>query len=168
MEPTVSEETRTKGRSFVAFVLGRMAQSPGFGAALRRADNPATEYQAWEHLAPWCDLGNDHQRLPLATVAAALARAQPNGDGNVPLGAAIARCYEDGHQSDAARARLRRLVACTTVQEVCQVLRPVLSLVASKGVPLDHGALLDELWWFHPERTRLRWAEQFYGRREEP
>jgi len=164
---TTTDDKKTRGRSFVDFVLGRMAQSPGFGAALRRADNPATEYQAWEHLAPWCHLENDHERLPLATVAAALARAQPSRDGSLPLGAAIARCYDDGNQSDAARARLRRLVACTTVQEACLVLRPILSLVASKGVGLDYGALVDELLWFRPEETRLRWADQFYGRREE-
>lgn len=168
METSTVEETRSKGRRFVEYVLGRMAQSPGFGASLRRADNPATEYQAWEHLAAWCDLEREDERLAYATVAAALARAQPSGVGSVSLGQAIARCYDDGNQADAARARLRRLVACTTNAEACAVLRPLLSLVASKGVGLDYGGLLDELLWFRPEKTRVRWAAQFYGRREEP
>lgn len=167
METPDEEGNRSKGRRFVEHVLGRMGQSPGYGAALRRADNAATEYQAWEHLASWCDLEKEGERLPFATVAAALARAHPERDGEVPLGRAIAACYDDGNQADAARARLRRLVACTTVHEVCSVLRPLLSLVAAKGVRLDHGALLDELLWFRPEKTRIRWAAQFYGRREE-
>ncbi|MDY0145222.1 MAG: type I-E CRISPR-associated protein Cse2/CasB, partial [Kiritimatiellia bacterium] len=58
------KEKASRGHSFVEYVLQRMEDDTGFGAALRRADNPATDYQAWEHLARWCDLDKAWERLP--------------------------------------------------------------------------------------------------------
>lgn len=159
-------ERKTKGSAFVEFVLRRLTQDTAFGAALRRADNPATEYQSWEYLANWCDLEKEWERRPFTIIAAALAKAKPASDGNQGLGRAIAACFEDGNQSDAAKAKLRRLLACDTVIEVCAILRPLLSLIESRGVPVKYGELLDDLLWFKAERTRARWATDFYGRKE--
>lgn len=158
-------EKASRGKAFVEYALGRMKEDTGFGAALRRADNPATEYQAWENLVPWCDLDKAWERLPFATIAAALARAKPERDGHQSLGRALAACYEDGNQSDNAKSKLRRLLACDSVEEACRVLRPLLSLMASKEkAHLDHGSLLDDLLWFG-DRTKQRWAMDFFGRR---
>ncbi|MGR3219477.1 MAG: type I-E CRISPR-associated protein Cse2/CasB, partial [Candidatus Anammoxibacter sp.] len=81
-----------KGRehAFIEYVLGRMKNDNAFGAALRRADNPATEYQSWEYLAGWCDLAKAMERRPYATIASAIAHAKPVADGSLGIGKAIA------------------------------------------------------------------------------
>jgi CRISPR system Cascade subunit CasB len=168
METQEVVERNTKGRAFVEFLLERLDKDGRFGAALRRADNPATEYQAWEYLASWCNLGNDWERRPYQVVASSLARAKPKSDGHCGIGRAIAQCFDDDNQSDSAKAKLRRLLDCADVQEACSILRPILSLIESRGVSLDYSELLDDLLWFRADRTRARWAMDFYGRKEVP
>ena len=167
-------ETRShpsRGEGFVAFILRRCQQDKGEAARLRRADNPATEYQSWETLALFgVDLEKPWERMPFACVAAALARDKIEQDGSHGIGRALAGCYEDGNQSDQARARLRRLLACDSVEEVCRILRPLLSLISSRGrLPLNHARLLDELLRFHwrAEDIKARWAQDFYRRMPE-
>ncbi len=168
METTWPESGRTKGKAFVEYVIKRLPNDNAFGARLRRADNRATEYQSWEYLVKWCDIERPWERLPFALVAAALAKAKPKTDGYLGLGKAISRCYDEGHNSDAAKAKLRRLLACNSIEEMVHVLRPLLSLVQSKGVGMDYGRLLDELLWFetNTERQKLRWANDFFDRRD--
>jgi len=171
-ETATSSRKSSRGDHFVGYVLDRIHKDNGFAARLRRADNPATEYQSWELLAGFgADLEKDWVRLPYCTVGAALAKAKPDTDGKLALGAAIAACYdtekEKGSQSDQAKAKLRRLLACTTTAEACQILRPLLTLIASRGVRLDFSQLLNDLLWFsgdNCERIRARWAQSFYRR----
>ncbi|MDQ7007678.1 MAG: type I-E CRISPR-associated protein Cse2/CasB [Acidobacteriota bacterium] len=166
----MSEETahRSRGQGFVAFVLQRCQQDTGEAARLRRADNPATEYQSWATLAAFgVDLEKPWERLPFACVAAALARAKVERDGLHGIGRALAGCYEEGNQSDQAGARLRRLLACDSVEEACRILRPLLGLIGSHGRwPLSHARLLDELLVFHwrAQDIKARWAQDFYCR----
>lgn len=158
---------KSREQVFVEFVLARMKNDSAFGAALRRADNPATESQAWEHLARWCDIEKDWQWRPFATVSAAIAHAKPVTDGFLGIGKAIASCYDDGNKSDPAKSKLRRLLSCDSVKEACVVLRPLLSLIASRGVRLCYGQLLNELLYFGDgEKIKVKWAVGFYGRRE--
>ena len=157
---------KKRGAAFVEFAISRMHNDNAFRAALCRADNPATEYQAWEYLANWCDLDKDWERNPTATIASAVARAKPSIDGNLGIGRAIAGCYDDGNRSDQAKAKLRRLLACNSTQEACLILRSLLRLVASRGVRLSYGRLLNELIYFGDgEKIKVQWAIDFYGRR---
>lgn len=168
-----TESPQTRAGNFVDYVIRRCNSSCGKGlaAALRRADNPATEYQCWELLASWnIDLEKHWLRLPYATVCAGLAKAKAEHNGNLTLGAAIAASYsnEDQKASDnaAAKARLRRLLACHDTEEVCRILRPLLSLIASRQTqPLDFARLLNQLLSFHwqAERIKAQWAQEFYG-----
>lgn len=156
---------KSRAQRFVDHVILQMVQDTAVGAALRRADNPATESQAWEYLAGWCDLEKEWERRPYALIGAAVAHAKPRHDGALDIGRAIAQCYEDGNQSDPAKARLRRLLACDSYQEACVILRPVLSLIASKNIPIGYGRLLQDLLYFGDgERVKARWAMNFYGR----
>ena len=167
----------SKEASFVAWLIARCQNDKGLAARLRRADNPATEYQCWETLAAWgVDLDREEERRPFATVAAAIARAKPAANGSLRLGRAIARCFDDGKESDQAKTRLRRLLACGDLLELCRVLRPILTLIESRvAQPLDYARLLKQMVDFgrasdggHDtwlQRTKAKWAQDFYGQK---
>ncbi len=164
--------------SFVARVIQRCGEDKGLAARLRRADNPATEYQSWEFLAG-CGIKLDvaAERLPFATVAAYIAKAKLQANGSHSLGRAIATCFEEGSQSDQGKARLRRLLACDEPGELCRILRPLLTLIDSRGQALDCARLLkqlrqftsaaykgDDLWL---QNIKAQWAQEFYGHKVE-
>jgi CRISPR system Cascade subunit CasB len=171
--PQKSASPRSKGLAFVDYIINRCQADNGLRAALKRADNPATEYQSWEVLAGFnIDLEHENQRLPYATIAAAVARSKVEKNGTSKIGFAIAHGYEDGNASDQAKAKLRRLLACDSVAEACRILRPLFSLIEARGnIVLDYASLLDDLLWFSHDdsRTRIkaRWAQGFYGKRVE-
>jgi CRISPR system Cascade subunit CasB len=161
----------SRGRMFVRRVIDQMSEDKGLAAALRRADNPSTEYQSWGFLISChVDLEKEWERIPFAAVAAAVARAKPEKDGDVPFMTALANAYPDREDDGPADARLRRLLACTTSAECCRVLRPVFSLVQSKGAKnIDYGGLLDDLLWYekNQEQIKARWAMNFYHTKAE-
>ena len=165
-----TDSPRSKSLAFVDYIISRCQADNGLRAALKRADNPATEYQSWEVLAGFkINLEHENQRLPYATIAAAIARTKAEKNGAAKIGQAIARCYEDGNASDQAKAKLRRLLACDSVPEACRILRPLLSLIESRGsIVLDYASLLDDLLWFSHDdsqlRIKARWAQDFYGK----
>ena len=161
-------KVKPKSERFVDLTIERCHLDNGLAAALRRADNPDTEYQSWEYLSTFADLDQVAQRLPYAIIAAAIARAKVTQNGTTRLGRAIAQCYDDS-QSDQAKAKLRRLLACDRVEEVCRILRPLFSLIDAKaGVRLDYARLLNDLLFFNfdPQRTKSQWAMEFYRRAE--
>lgn len=162
----MSETTKpNKSEQFVKFIIELIQKDNGATAALKRADNPATEYQSWEYLARFIDIDKDYERLPYATIASALAKAKAEHNGTVRIGEAIARCYDEGKDSDQAQAKLRRLLACETTEEACRVLRPLLSLINSKaGIQLDYADLLNDLYWFNADSQgkKAKWAQNFY------
>jgi len=151
---------------FVDTMLTRCHQDKGFAARLRRADNPATEYQSWEALASFgIDLEKEWQRLPYTTIGAALARSKAEQNGTMPLGRALAASYEEGNMSDQAKAKIRRLLACQDIREACRVLRPLIMLIQSRiTVPLDYGRILGQLMKFtwHKQSIKAQWAQEFY------
>jgi CRISPR system Cascade subunit CasB len=171
IEENLATARPDKAESFVRYVLARCHDDKGFAARLRRADNPATEYQSWELLATFgISLEYDHPRLAYQTVAAGIARAKISANGSLTLGRAIAACYDDGRESDQARARLRRLLSCDDVSELCRILRAQLSLIASKAAqPLDYIRLLKQLLYFSRDSQRIKaqWAQDFYGQQLE-
>ena len=151
-----TDSPRGKSLAFVDYIINRCQADNGLRAALKRADNPATEYQSWEVLAGFrINLEYENQRLPHAAIAAAIARAKIEKNGTMKIGQAIARCYEDGNASDQAKAKLRRLLACDSVPEACRILRPLFSLIESKGkTVLDYANLLSDLLRFGHEDSR--------------
>lgn len=170
-QKTKPQEKANKEQQFVHYIIDRCNKDKGFAARLRRADNPATEYQSWEVLGPWIDLENTSERLAYATIAAAIARSKVDKNGSLPLGKAIAACYPEAggadKYSDQAKARLRRLLACHDVAEACRILRSTLTLIDSKlGLPIDFAVLLRQLRFFG-EASKIRWAKDFYNQRDQ-
>lgn len=166
-EPPADKAVNDRAERFVSGVIQQCLQNKGLAARLRRADNPATEYQSWELLASYgIDLEKEWQRLPFVTVAAALAKAKVERNGNLSLGRAIFACYDNGRDSDQAKARLRRVLACDDLPELCRILRPLFSLIDSKvGQPLDYIRLLKQLnrYSYNGQQIKAQWAQEFYG-----
>jgi CRISPR system Cascade subunit CasB len=167
MEATQAPPQPSWEDRFVHSVIQQCQQDKGLAARLRRGDNPATEYQSWELLASFgVDLEREHQRLPFVTMAAAIARAKAERNGSLSLGRALAACFEDGRDSSQAKARLRRLLACDELAELCRILRPLFSLIESKaGQPLDYLRLLKQLrrFPFNTQQVKAQWAQEFYA-----
>ncbi len=151
--------------AFTQFII-ECLKNNGSAAALRRADNSKTEYQSWDILVGFnIDLDKPWERLPFATIAAAMSKAKIEHNGSLKIGQAIARCYDDGKESDQAKAKLRRLLACDSVEEACRVLRPLFSLINNKvTAPLDFAQLLNDLRWFNNNHQKIKsqWAQDFY------
>ena len=148
------EKKQSKTQIFVSYVIERIKNDNGFGATLRRADNPDTEYQSWEHLSKWCNLEKEWERLPFAVVGSALARSKPSKDGMLGIGKAIAKAYSregshNGSEENSAKAKLRRLLACKTIPEVCGILRSTLRLIESRDISVNHANLLNDLLFFN-------------------
>ena len=161
----MSDEKSLNVASIVAKTFARCKNDKGFAAALKKADNPDTEYQAWEIFADYgIPLNIDVQRLPCALVLSAVARSSRDSDGSLGLGSALARAYQEdgGKDSDAAKAKLRRILACDNVVELCSVLRPVLRLISSRSEVISYTKLLKDLIYFDPEKILARWAQDFF------
>jgi len=155
---------------FVTYVLEQCKTNKGLAADLRRADNRDTEYKSWETLVRFgVNLEKPWERLPFAFVAAAAAKEKAEQNGVADLGKALAGVYEP--DSDQAKAKLRRLLACQSVEELCQVLRPLLQLIASrKKGQLDYVKLLKQVRAFHwnPDSVKAQWAQNFYHKPKDP
>jgi CRISPR system CASCADE complex protein CasB/Cse2 len=155
-------------------IMKRCKDDSAFRAAIKKADNPDTEYRSWEYLADYgVNLEYEESRYLYTTIFAAAARSGKSTDGCLEFGKALVAAYADSgsndyihaRESEPARARLRRVLACDSVKELCTVLRPVLRLITSKGVSVSFGLLLRDLKYYniHPEQTKASWAQQFFG-----
>lgn len=147
----------------------------GLKAKLKRADVPSMAYQSWEFLlSHGINLEWEDDRQSAALVAAAIAKSDVTGNGSLGLGRALAEAFKDSDSGSSednaspASQRLRRLIACSSVAELLQVLRPMLSLIDSRlsSGHLDYALLLRQLWDFHwedrQERIKIGWTQDFY------
>lgn len=174
MDTEQNTQSASREEAFVNVLIARIQHDNGFAARLRRADNPATEYQSWDFLAEFgIDLERESERLPFVTTAAAIAKTEPQRNGSLRLGQAIAESYQDKNnkalttdKSDQAKAKLRRILACDDLPELCRNLRPLLALINSRvDSPLDFARLLQQLrrFAFDAPRVKAQWAQEFYG-----
>lgn len=161
----MSTQIKNRSTAFVDYLFQRNQNDKGFAARMRRADNPATEWYSWDTLVNFnVNLTSVNERLPFQLIAAAVSRSSQQANGSLKFGQAIAGAFPDGNQNDQAKMRLRRLLACDNTEEVCRILRPLLSLIQSRGgKPLNYAALLEDLRWFSLP-VKARWAQQFYGK----
>lgn len=166
---------RDKSHAFVAWVLDKSEASAdrGFCAKLRKAESEATEHQAWDILASWVDLENPWERKSYGLIGASLSRLKSRQDGTQGMGSALQALFRkrgvSGDIETSAEAkRLRRLLSCRDQAELMEAIRPLLRYLVSQEISLSHAQLLDEVLFFgldgSREKTRLRWAKDFYRR----
>lgn len=160
----MTDKQETRGTAFVEALLSICSENNGLSAAMRRAANPATEFQCWPLMVRLgVNIENASERKAFACIGSALVKGHIDKNGSLAFTRALCKSYEP--ESKQAEAKLRRLIACDSVESCCLVLRALLSLVQSKcSATVDYAALLDDLLKFRwdPERIRAKWTAEFY------
>lgn len=170
--------SNSRAEDFVTYVIRNVSsdKDKGFGAKMRKSDNDATEFQAWEILAKWVDLERQGERRAFALIGASLARLKPLSNGSLSIGGALRQAHLlEGSSTELDKSstalRVNRILACRDQEEIINIIRPTLRYIESKGILLDYSQLLNEIVWFNNEnsreRTRARWAKHFFKKGEE-
>lgn len=170
----MEKQEKSKEAYFVDSVF-MAKKNNGLKAKLKRADVPSMAYQSWEFLlSHGINLEWEDVRKSAAMVAAAIAKSDATDNGSLGLGLALLEAFKESDSNPSeesgspASLRLRRLIACSSVDELLRVLRPMLPLIDGKlnGGHLDYARLLRQLWNFHweerQERIKIDWTQDFY------
>ncbi len=153
-------------QAFVAFLETRTSDR-GTMADLRHGFSEGTQYRSWPHLAPWVDLADDRLRAAAVTVAAGFAlhgRSIPGGN----LGTVCRKLATAGALGERGLAtfdgRFRRILACSSTEELAGHVQGVLRAAERRGIGVDFVRLFADLRsWTWRERTRLEWAQEYWG-----
>lgn len=149
----------------VQYLIDKISNK-GVAAVLRQADNPTTSYKAWPTLIRGGIDISRQDRNAFFVIAAAIARGKVQKDGSQNLGEALRISFDDKSMNQ-GESRLRRLLACDSIDEACQVLRPIIRLIQSRGKGnLSYSRLLWDLESFQSDSRRIHvkedWAMSFY------
>ena len=144
------------------------ADDRGFISVMRMADHPRLRYRVFGVLARNNILLDPRISLPYTVLGASIARTKSSADGELSLGEALRLAFRDRDPEDhAIQTRLRRLIACESSQELCQILPSTLRLIESR---LDNKHLcyrklyeLITLFDFNLQRGRSLLLQGFYN-----
>ena len=153
-------------KAFIDYVINRSKNDNKFSSEIRRASNPTFEAGGWETLVQFnISLDFKHTRRAYLIMAAAAVQSKIAEDGTIGIGRALALSYAENQSDDQAKARLRRLLACTSLEDVNMVIRPMLTFVQSRKVTnLNYSGILKQLDGYHfdQDKVRAQWATEFY------
>lgn len=168
----MKDRGRTAIHQFLSELTGFVKrQDRGALADLRHGASDATAHRAWPYVAKYCNLESERYRAIWLTVAAGAATQEDAGlavEGN--MGATLRKIAIDGQSStgDALKsydARFRRLLTCSSAQELCRQLPGVLRTAARKGVPVNYERLFWDLCKWHKDEIGVQWAVDYWGGR---
>ncbi len=159
---------------FIRWIGDRLGDSPrirdnGAIARLKRAYSRDQAPQAWDILFRLNIPPRDFAACLM--VGAAMCRRGEASDGKASLGLALASCYED-KEKEQGGLRLRRLLSCTSSEELRLILRPMLGFIDARArKKLCYARLLHDILKFgNPnlqEPIKLCWAKDFWNATEE-
>ncbi len=167
-----NEQHTTSVQSFLSWAQNRVkAKDRGALANLRRGFSTGTEDRCWAYIAEYCDITNDRQRIIWQTIAAGFATHEATANcgnlGSTLRGLALEG--STGKPEDALKSfdtRFRRLLTCSSANEVCMRLPGLIKAAQRKGFPINYETLFKDLWHFG-ERVKLRWAASYWRAKEE-
>lgn len=137
-------------------------------AAVKSSDNPTLRFRVYPELAKCGIALNEHSALPYIVLGASIARLGLKADGTLSLGQALRLCFkEQGPDDPGVQSRLRRVLACDSAKELCQILPSLLKLIESRleGAALSYSELYNLIILFDLslDRARAKLVQQFYG-----
>ncbi|MGL6195677.1 MAG: type I-E CRISPR-associated protein Cse2/CasB [Thermoguttaceae bacterium] len=157
---------------FIEF-LQKNERNTGIMADLRKGFNSLTAHYSWKHIGRFCFLDDEKHRTIFQTVGAAFATHplfRKSSESNPNMGTVMRMIAARGAEniSDALasfESRFRRILTCDTSEEVCSLLRGVISAAKLKNIRIPYLSLIDDLFFWDPN-VKMRWAHEFWGVRE--
>jgi|GEM_PF-4347190 len=155
---------------FVSTIFSSI-EDKGLRAAFRRADSSRLNFRCIEFLLKHGVRADDvFERTAALTIMALIARSNVNKNGSINFASALALCYTDKSNSDAAVLRIKKICSCENVQELASSLRRLIALISSKNINVDYVSLLKDLMLFQYENQRdnlrIKWMKEFYSSEE--
>ncbi|ODS31182.1 MAG: CRISPR-associated protein Cse2 [Candidatus Scalindua rubra] len=145
----------------------------GVMADLKRGFSDSTADRTWPYLSKWgCDIVNDRERIIYQTVSAAYAvtKGCSTDKDNYNIGTVCRQlAIGDGRGDKKLKtfeARFRRLLTCSSVDEISGHLTGIIRAAAAKNIAINFKRLFKDL-WYYSDNVKLEWASE-YWKVEEP
>lgn len=153
----------------------RRNEDRGTLARLRRGLSESTRAEAWTVLGPCFGptaIGHPVYETVAGCFAAHPVQWIPDGDAQADMRRNFGWTYrkvrlaepkgaERMRAEDEPHTRFRRLLACSSRDEICQHVRHAVRLAKSREVDVNYRRLFEDLWWWN-ERTRVEWAKAYW------
>lgn len=164
--------------NFVESVYRRKEVDSAFRSRMRAARSSLRETAVWGDLAGYFDITREDIRAIYVLVGSSIALENGEKNGTKAFASLLSMAWKDNKNQKflddkkiaqhPAVMRLRRIVSCRDVQEVCQLLGPCLQLIRSRvSGELDYMALMKDLLDFSfssekAEVVKARWVMDFH------
>ena len=162
----------TRETGFAEYVFSRKEKDSGFRACLKQASSDSLEWKSWAIIQRFVtDLSNESERKAFVLIGSSIAKSHAVRNGNVGLGKAFAIASRKAGYNDEFPPRFMRVLSCTSVSELIDVLRPSLSFLDSKMIPLDYGEILSDILRFRYGEeaiinVKARWTADFLSKED--
>lgn len=167
-----------RAKAFVEYVFRRKKDDASFRSRMRNAGSGVRETAIWGDLVSFCDIGYEDIRSVYVLIGNSIALEEKEINGTYSFGKLLPLAWGDEKneklldeqklEQHPATVRLRRLLVCRDVSELCRVLRPYLRLIRTRRPgELDYIKLLDDLIQFQfgddcRDAVKTRWVKDFY------
>lgn len=166
----MTEEKQTSIRRFLYELTGFVKRKDrGTLADLRHGFSGATAHRAWPYVAKYCNLASDRDRAIWLTVAAGAATQENAGFGSKGnMGTMLRAIAGDGKKPKpddlkSYDARFRRLLTCSSVEDLCTHLPGVLRTAHRKTILVNYERLFWDLCIWHKNEVGVKWAVEYWG-----
>jgi CRISPR type I-E-associated protein CasB/Cse2 len=138
-------------------------QNRGPLARLRRGLSESTHHEAWPVLGRlFGDLAIGHPVFEVVAGCFALYPAASAPDlGNFGDTMREVMGKDKMWEAKEPHARFRRLLACSSRDEICGYIHHAVRLAKSREVPVNYRKLFADLWWWNT-RTKIEWAKAYW------
>ena len=158
--------------SFVNYIFDRKENDSAFRATMKQSAIESLEWKSWSIIEKFIgNLSDKYKRESFILIGSAIAKCQNKSNGTTKLGKAMAIASKDKGNNEEFPPRFMRILSCSSIDELIDVLRPTLSFLNSKGIQLDYSDILSDIMNFRFEedaknKVKAKWASEFLSKEE--
>lgn len=163
---------------YVNEIFKRKEDDVAFRANMRHASSENLEWKAWNLIGrfSFIDLKDTSERKTYILIGSSISNSKQKNNGCVKLGEALSLATKEEKKSQEKNkyklpARFARVLSCSSLDELINVLRSTLTLISSKEIELDYADLLTDILNFQYEDSILeikaKWVSNYLSKEME-